>query len=158
MDPNRKYGKTETPVRVLPPFEADFSHGQPLPPGLGKTHIPVRILPELAGEFVRPPVVTLKLWVRPEATPGAVGADLIAVWRALDNFDRDQNGAGLRPGDVRSERTADGEVIEMVLSLVGLSAIARGTRLMDAVNGAEGANGPWAGPSFSKWAVETTAA
>src|SRR5215213_4296530 len=101
MDPKRKYGSTVAPVRVLPPMELDFLAGQPVPPGLGKTHVPVRPLPPLAGELVPPPEVMLTLWVRPDATPGAVGADLFAVWKALDEFDRDGKGAGLRPGEVR---------------------------------------------------------
>jgi hypothetical protein len=158
MDPNEKYGKTTaTPVRVLPPMELDFLAGQPVPPGLGKTHTPVRPLPPLAGELVPPPEVTLTLWVRPDATPGAVGADLFAVWKALDEYDRDQKGAGLRPGEVRSERTADGEVIRMALLVAGTGAVERLLRLRDAVNGAAGANGPWAGRSFLKWAAESTA-
>lgn len=128
-----------------------------MPAGLGKTHTPVRVLPELAGELVPPPEVMLTLWVRPDATPGAVGADLFAVWKALDEFDRDQKGAGLRPGDVRSEKTAEGEVIRMALLVAGTGAAERLIRLRDAVNGAAGANGPWAGRSFLKWAAESTA-
>src|SRR6478752_4967381 len=139
MDPNRKYGRTATPVRVLPPVELDFAGGQPLPAGLGKTHTPVHVLPELAGELVPPPEVTLTLWVRPDATPGAVGADLFAVWKALDEFDRN------RTGEVRSGQTAEGEVIRMALLVTGTGAVERLLRLRDAVNGAAGANGPWAG-------------
>lgn len=157
MDPNRQYGRTATPVRVLPPVELDFAGGQPPPAGLGKTHTPVHILPELAGELVPPPEVTLTLWVRPDATPGAVGADLFAVWKALDEFDREAKGAGLRPGEVRSERTGEGEVIRMALQVAGRGAVERLLRLRDAVNGTAGANGPWAGPSFLKWAAESTA-
>lgn len=95
--------------------------------------------------------------MRPDATPGAVGADLFAVWKALDEFDRDAQGAGLRPGEVRSERTAEGEVIRMALLVAGTGAVERLIRLRDAVNGAAGADGPWAGRSFVKWAAESTA-
>jgi hypothetical protein len=157
MDPNRKYGQTDMPVRVLPPMVVDFSGGQPLPPRLGKVDTPVRQLPEMTGEFVPPPEVTLTLWIRPDATPGAVGADLFATWKALDDFDRAERGAGLRPGDVRTERTADGEVIRMVLLVAGTRAVERLLRLRDAVNGKTGSNGPTAGQSFFKWSAELAA-
>ena len=159
MDSNSQFGKTApAPVRVLKPIEFDFSHGQPLPSGLGKTHVPVRPLPELTGEMVPPPEVTVSLWVRPDATPAAVGADLFAVWKALDGYDRSQNGAGLQAGEVRNERTADGEVIRLVLAVAGPGAVKRLIRLRDAVNGAVGPDTPWAGRSFMKWAAVDSAA
>jgi hypothetical protein len=159
MDPNGKLGKTAAaPVHVLDPVEFDFSQSQPLPPVLGKTHTPVHVLPELTGEFVPPPAVTVTLWVRPDATPATVGADLFAVWKALDEYDRDRQGAGLRPGEVQSERTADGEVIRLVLAVAGPGAVERLTRLRDAVNGTPTTGSPWAGRSFVKWAAESTAA
>jgi hypothetical protein len=137
MDPKSKFGKTvPAPVRVLKPVEFDFAHGQPLPPGVGRTHVPVQSLQELTGPMVPPPEVTVSLWVRPGATPAAVGADLFAVWKALDGYDRSQNGAGLQPGEVHNERTADGEVIRLVLAVAGPGAIERLVRLRDAVNGA----------------------
>jgi len=159
MDPDGKLGKTAAaPVHVLDPVEFDFAQGQPLAPGLGKTHVPVHPLPELTGELVPPPAVTVTFWVRPDATPAAVGADLFAAWKALDEYDRDRQGAGLRPGEVRSERTADGEVIRLILAVTGPGAGERLTRLRDAVNGAPGTESPWAGQSFLKWAAEFTAA
>jgi hypothetical protein len=159
MDPNSQFGKTApAPVRVLKPVEFDFAQGQPLPPGLGKTHVPVRLLPELAGELVPPPAVTVSLWVRPDATPAAVGADLFAVWKALDEYDRSQNGAGLQPGEIRNQRTADGEVIQLVLAVAGPGAAERLIRLRDAVNGAVGPSPPWAGRSFLKWVAVDSAA
>ena len=136
----------------------DFSAGQPLSQGLGKVHFPVRVLPAMTGELVAPPNFTLTLWIRPDATPGAIGADLFAVWRALDEYDRRCEGAGLRPGDVSCERTADGDVIRLALLVVGTGAVERLLRLRDAVNGAAGANSPWAGRSFLKWSAESTAA
>ena len=120
--------------------------------------MPVRLLPEFAGEFVPTPVVTVSLWVRPEASAGTVGVDLFAVWKSLDEFDRKQQGAGLRPAEVRSEQTVEGEVIQMVLALSGTGVVERGDRLRDAVNGALGTNGPWAGRSFVKCSAESTAA
>jgi hypothetical protein len=154
MDPDRRYGRTDTPVRVLDPIEFDFSGGQPLPPGLGRAETPVRPLPELSGELVPPPAVTVSLWVRADATPAAVGADLFAVWKALDGYDRRQSGAGLRPGEVRNERTADGEVIRLVLAVAGPGAVERLIRLRDAVNG----TATPAGRSFLKWAAVDSAA
>ena len=159
MNPNDKLGKTAAaPVHVLPPAEFDFAHGQPLPSGLGRTHVPVHVLPELTGELVPPPAFTVTFWVRPDATPGAVGADLFAVWKALDEYDRDQKGAGLRPGEVQSERTADGEVIRLVLAVSGPAAVERLTRLRDAVNRTLNSSSPWAGRSFVRWTAESTAA
>lgn len=159
MDSNRKYGRTQAaPVRLLPPLVFDFSGGKPPPPGLGKTHVPVRMLPELTGGMTPTPVVRLTLWLRPEATAGAVGADLFALWKSLDELDRNQNGAGLRPADVRNEQTADGEVIQIVLAFAGTSVIERGDRLRDAINSAVESNGHWAGRSFVKWSAESIAA
>jgi hypothetical protein len=159
MDPNNKLGQTAAaPVRVLDPVEFDFSQGQPLPLGLGKTHVPVHVLPELTGELVPPPAVTVTLWVRPDATPATVGADLFAVWKALDEYDRDRQGAGLRPGEVQSEQTADGEVIRLVLAVAGPGAVERLSRLRDAVNGTPNSGSSWAGGSFLRWAAESTAA
>lgn len=159
MESNERFGKTEpAPVRVLPPLVFDFSLGKPLLPGLGKTHVPVRILPELSGEFTPVPQVTLRLWLRPGATPAGVGADLFAFWKRLDEFDRAGKGAGIRPADVWSEQTSEGEVIQLVLALAGTGIVERGDRLRDAVNGSLGATEPWAGQSFVKWSAESTAA
>ena len=159
MDRNNKLGATQSAsVRVLPPVEFDFARGQPVPSGLGKTHIPVRQLPELSGELSPPAIVTLTLWLRPEATPAAVGADLFAVWKALDEYDRDQQGAGLRPGEVHSESTAEGEVIRLVLALAGPGVIERGARLCDAVNALSTTNSPWSQRSFVKLSADSTAA
>lgn len=159
MHNKQRFGRTQAaPLRVLEPLVFDFSKGRPLPPGLGKTHVPVHILPQLAGEMEALPLVRLTLWLRPGATPGGVGADLFALWNTLDHIDRQQNGAGLRPADVRSERTPEGEVIQMDLALAGTGISERSNRLRDAVNNRGTSNDAWAGQSFLRFSAESIAA
>jgi hypothetical protein len=159
MTPKDKYGRTEAaPVRPLDPVEMDFAGGKPLPPGLGKTDIPVRPLPELAGEMRPPPVLTLTLWVRPGASSAEVAADLFGAWRGLNGYVWELLGAGLVPAGARSERTAEGEVIRLVLAAGGPGTAGRLAEVRDAVNAGTWPGREPVGPSFTRWAAEVSAA
>ena len=157
MTPNEKYGRTEVaPTRILDPVEFDFAAGKPLPPGLGKTHIPVRPVPALSGEMR--PVLQVTFWVRPSIPPTEVATDLLRAWQALDEFDRSRDGAGLAAGRIRTERQADNDVIQIVVSAIGPEPRERLIRLREALSA-----GPWPGrtpigASFVRWAADSSAA
>jgi hypothetical protein len=160
MQPTQQFGHTEcAPVRVLDPIEFDFSGGRTRLVRLGKTDTPVQPLPELAGEMRPLQSFKLTLWVRPDVTAATVATDLFQTWQALDGFDRSLNGLGLTPGFVRSERTADGEVIQLVLSTESRPGTTERLTLMrDAVNASTQPRRLPIGPSFVRWLAETRAA
>ena len=98
------------------------------------------MLPEAILDFrpTRAPVLQLTVRFRPGATPVATAADLHVLWKALNDRDLGDGGAGLTPDGANES----GAAVQLVYRPVWeVAAWDRFTKLVAAINAAEPPSG-----------------
>ena len=113
-------------IELLEPAVFDVSDQSEL---FGKTESPINVLPNWAIDMNDSPsshVLVLTFRLRPNAIPSAVTFDLFAVYAVLNRYELNLGGSGLIPNETQSDLATANGIVRLVLSATepdGASAV-----------------------------------